>query len=248
MGHIRDFRDAKVMAKTLRQAMAERNVELSHSDCLELVAKQFGLASWNALAARIAATTPDEGALAIPEGWLLTNQTDERYYRGGLDPSAPGVALIESKFHRGSGIDLSGDQFAAFMQSIVADAYRGRRIRLSASFKTEDADLGSIWMRVDKAPGSVLRFDNMTTRKVDGPLKGTTGWTERSVILDVPDEASSIHYGFLLQGYGRVWARWLRLERVGADIAPTSGRCLAQPTNLDFSGTFSGAPRPDAQS
>jgi hypothetical protein len=235
MGNIRDFRDAKAMAKTLRQAMAERNVELTHSDCLELIAKQLGLANWNTLAARIEASEPEARSLAIPEGWFLTNQTDERYYRAGLDSSEHGVALIESKFDRGSGVDLSGDHFAAFMQSIVADAYRGRRMGLSASLRTENADLGSIWMRVDKAPGSVLRFDNMMTRKSDGPLRGTTAWTECRVILDVPEEASSIHYGFLLQGYGRVWARSLRLERVGSEIAPTSGRYLERPTNLDFS-------------
>jgi hypothetical protein len=62
-------------------------------------------------------------------------------------------------------------------------------------------------MRVDRAPGSAIRFDNMMTRKANGALKGTNGWTERSIVLEVPDEATSIHYGFFLQGYGRVWAK-----------------------------------------
>jgi uncharacterized glyoxalase superfamily protein PhnB len=53
---MRDFRDAKPMAKALRAALAERNVELSHSETLEIVARQFGLDDWNILAARIEAT------------------------------------------------------------------------------------------------------------------------------------------------------------------------------------------------
>lgn len=233
------FLDAKVMAKTLRQALAARNISLSHSDCLELVAQQFGLADWNTLAARIAVATTDERELVLPRGWLVTGHTELKNYRLGVDPAAPGIALIESRFGRDSGVDLSGDKYAVLMQSIVADAYRGRRAKLTASIKSEDADAGTIWMRIDRAPGSALRFDNMMTRNANGPLKGTKDWTERSIVLEVPDEATSIHYGFFLQGYGRVWARAFRLEDVSEDTETTagSGAYLPKPTNLDFSQT-----------
>jgi catechol 2,3-dioxygenase-like lactoylglutathione lyase family enzyme len=53
---MRDFRDAKLMAKSLREALRERNLELTHSQALELVASQFGYDNWNTLAAKIAAT------------------------------------------------------------------------------------------------------------------------------------------------------------------------------------------------
>lgn len=52
---MRDFRDAKTMAKALRHRLAERGLALSHSEALELVADQFGFDDWNVLAARIAA-------------------------------------------------------------------------------------------------------------------------------------------------------------------------------------------------
>lgn len=41
----------KTMAKALRKALAERHIDLSHSECLELVSRQFGFADWNMLAA-----------------------------------------------------------------------------------------------------------------------------------------------------------------------------------------------------
>jgi catechol 2,3-dioxygenase-like lactoylglutathione lyase family enzyme len=51
---MRTFRDAKVMAKALRaEARARREVDLSHSECLEIVARQFGFDNWNILAAKI---------------------------------------------------------------------------------------------------------------------------------------------------------------------------------------------------
>ncbi|WP_313197363.1 glyoxalase superfamily protein [Rhizobium sp.] len=57
---MRDFRDAKLMAKSLREALAEQNVEISHSGALELVSAQFGYDDWNVLAAKIEAAVPTE--------------------------------------------------------------------------------------------------------------------------------------------------------------------------------------------
>jgi hypothetical protein len=51
---MRDFRDAKAMAQTLRDALAAKGVSLTHSESLELVAKTLGFHDWNVLVARIA--------------------------------------------------------------------------------------------------------------------------------------------------------------------------------------------------
>lgn len=226
------------MAKALRQSLSARSIALSHSDCLEIVAQQFGLHDWNMLSARIEAATAGD-TLRLPRDWLMTNQTDQRYYRGGLDPKEPGTALVESRFTRGSGIDLTGDHFASLMQSVLADPFKSDRVELTASLRTEDADAASIWMRVDGSPGHVLRFDNMMKRKDDGALHGTRGWTSRSVVLDVPKDAISIHYGVLLQGYGRVWARSFKISAVGPEVPVTAQRhFLDRPSNLDFSDTI----------
>lgn len=54
---MRTYIQAKAMAKSLRTALAAKNVTLSHSECLELVAKQLGFAEWNMLAVKIALET-----------------------------------------------------------------------------------------------------------------------------------------------------------------------------------------------
>lgn len=43
---------SKSMAKNLRQALAERQIEIPYSFCLEVIAKQFGFANWNVLKAK----------------------------------------------------------------------------------------------------------------------------------------------------------------------------------------------------
>jgi catechol 2,3-dioxygenase-like lactoylglutathione lyase family enzyme len=59
---MRSFRDAKLMAKSLRETMAARQVPLSHSDTLEIVARQFGYDDWNVLAAKIGEAPPKKPA------------------------------------------------------------------------------------------------------------------------------------------------------------------------------------------
>ena len=50
---MRSFTDAKAMARSLRSALGDRQVELSHGECLDIVARQFGLDNWNVLSAKI---------------------------------------------------------------------------------------------------------------------------------------------------------------------------------------------------
>ena len=50
---MRDFRDAKGMARTLRDALKAKAVQTTHSECLELIAKAFGYDNWNILAAKV---------------------------------------------------------------------------------------------------------------------------------------------------------------------------------------------------
>jgi hypothetical protein len=71
------FMDAKLMAKLLRQALAERGIDVSHSDSLEVVARQFGVANWNILSAKIdAASGADDRVLA---GWSKSGTRTKNY-------------------------------------------------------------------------------------------------------------------------------------------------------------------------
>jgi uncharacterized glyoxalase superfamily protein PhnB len=58
---MRTFRDAKAMAKSLRETLGQRKVDISHSESLEIVAAQFALKDWNTLAAKIDATGSQAG-------------------------------------------------------------------------------------------------------------------------------------------------------------------------------------------
>jgi ATP-dependent Lon protease len=63
---MRDFRDAKAMAQTLREALNAKSISIPHSESQELIAKILGFRDWNVLAAKVQASQPtatESGAL-----------------------------------------------------------------------------------------------------------------------------------------------------------------------------------------
>ncbi|NCO41122.1 MAG: hypothetical protein COZ06_06600 [Armatimonadetes bacterium CG_4_10_14_3_um_filter_66_18] len=151
---------------------------------------------------------------AIPKGWHAAGSHPSEYWMG-VDPSVSDVAgssaTLKAKVAEASG-------FGTLMQMILANEYRGKRIRFSANVKGSDiGEWAGLWMRVD-AGGRSLQFDNMQDRAV----KGTTGWSRHDVVLDVPEESDAIAFGVLLSGTGQVWINAPCFEPVGEDVPTTS--------------------------
>jgi len=121
--------------------------------------------------------------------------------------------------------------FGTLMQTISAKDYAGKRVRLRAWVRSQDlSEWSGVWMRVDKGSASVA-FDNMQDR----PIKGTQSWGTCDVVLDVPQDATSISFGILLSGTGEVWMNNVAFEIVGNEV-PTTGSTSnqTQPANLKF--------------
>ena len=238
---MRDYRDAKAMATTLRHTLRGRQVDLSHGECLEIVAKQFGLKSWNVMADKLAPTMPlSSSRLSRPTGWWPSG-TRPDLYEMGIDPdmrqAGNKAAVIRSRYAE-EPLAYAAGVFATLMQSADAENHRGKRVALDVDLQCVDvAGAALIWFRVDKTPGQLIAFDNMETRNIDGPLKGSHDWTTRRIVLDVGCEATSLNYGFMLRGVGSVWAANIRLAEVGLHVAQTGtgSRKLDRPDNLDFS-------------
>jgi Glyoxalase superfamily protein/ClpX C4-type zinc finger len=70
---MRTLKDAKAMAKQLRHSLAARKVSLSHSECLEIVAKQFGFDDWNTLSAKVRVQS---GQAAMPDAASRTSRSE----------------------------------------------------------------------------------------------------------------------------------------------------------------------------
>jgi hypothetical protein len=166
---------------------------------------------------------------AVPTGWILAGSKPKSYEVGTDSQAAYNghpSAYLKAK-------EPVSDGFGTLMQEFRADKYAGKRLRFSAFVKSEGIQSwAGLWMRVDKEKDSVA-FDNMQDRAI----KGSTGWQKYEVVLDVPQDATGIFFGVLLDGAGTVWLNSAKFDVVGADVPTTGGKgskLLEEPTNLNF--------------
>lgn len=124
-------------------------------------------------------------------------------------------------------------------QTIDADNYKGKRVRLTGYLKTRNVDNWSgLYLRINgpkqklpdgKEKYTLIARDNMYNRS----LKGTNDFTRCELVLDVPDSADNIVYGAILTGPGQIWFDRMKLDVVDKNVPVTEGK-LTKPTNMNF--------------
>ena len=148
----------------------------------------------------------------LPAGWSRQASLEgDRACRAGIDLGLRegGRRLLTIDCER------NHDGYVSVTQTIAADDYRGKRMRLAARLKTDKVrGWTGLTMRVSGADQRVLSFDDMSTR----PLRGSQDWREVAVILDIDPAAASISFGLrIADGAGQVWMDAVRFEEVPAD-------------------------------
>lgn len=109
--------------------------------------------------------------------------------------------------------------FAEIHQQFSAEVFRGKRLKLTAFVKVNQAkEWGGLWMRVN-SPDGVVGFDNMADRAISG----SNDWKRYSIVLDVPSNATEVRMGCMLTGPGELWVTDFSLEPV-AKTVPTTGK------------------------
>jgi hypothetical protein len=165
----------------------------------------------------------------VVRGWFVAGSKPDEF-EVGIDAEhmheGQPSAFLKSK-------QSSVDGFGTLMQSIRAEQYKGKRVRLSGLVDSKEVvGWAGLWMRVDQGKNAVA-FDNMQGR----PIKGTTNWQQHDVVLDVPQDATGISFGILLAGTGKVWLSNTKFDVVGSDVPVTSPgerKIPDKPVNLEF--------------
>jgi hypothetical protein len=169
----------------------------------------------------------------IPKGWFKAGNMPASY-KFGIDnivfKSGNKSTVIES-------IDKNIDGFATIMQTCSASGFLGTKIKMTGYIKSENvADWAGMWLRVDSGTeGEFLSFDNMQDR----PIKGNSDWTKCEIILDVPAGSSTLNFGALISGTGKIWfdnISFQILSTLSKEVAKDLKEILVpeKPANLDF--------------
>ena len=177
----------------------------------------------------------------IPKGWYADGNNKENY---------------EVEIAKGEGMDGSNaatikckgeayDQFGSLVQESSPEKYLGKQVKMTAYVRSEDVkNWAGLWLRVDGAgKDEMLSFDNMQNRGITG----TTEWKKYEIILPVPESASRLAYGALLDGTGQIWFDNFAFEVVdnsdnppapessdGTNHSDKTKTVTKKPVNLDF--------------
>lgn len=90
---MRDFRDAKTMARSLREALAAKTISISHGESLEIVSRMFGTPDWNTLSALIKNSLGEDAAEVFAEETPASPPTPDDRARMLAEQQAPRAAV-----------------------------------------------------------------------------------------------------------------------------------------------------------
>ncbi len=185
-------------------------------------------------------------AQTLPADWRASGASPQKYSM----TMSPGAA-----FEGANGVTIESirpvnpnEDFGTIVQAVTAEPWRGQRVAMRAWIKTENADSGQMWLRIDAADRSLF-MDNMDSR----PIVGTNGWKQYETVMEVPQDAAYLVYGVFLVGGGRVDIDSVEFEAVPRTVKlsrniykpwqlrPPRGSVytppsvvLGMPSNLDF--------------
>ncbi|OUL59325.1 hypothetical protein [Pseudoalteromonas ulvae] len=153
---------------------------------------QLNLLSW----ADVHYSFPDE----VTNTWYFKN-VYAKEYESGFD--------VETKYQGNASAYIASktavidkNSFGLLMQSFDPIEYRGQRVKIAAFIKTEQVTTkAALWGRADTLLLPTASFDNMSDR----PIIGTTEWQPYAVVIDVPEDANNLSFGFYLVGTGKAW-------------------------------------------
>jgi hypothetical protein len=201
---MRDFRDAKAMARTLRKALAAKDLKISNSDSLELIAQAFGLRDWNTLSAMLSAELADPPRPAMPPPSPAPQQA---YRHGGFSDELEkalhrSVALADQSKHEYAGpehllLALADDHDAVAVLTACAIDIDGLKAGLADYL---DTGPGSIVVDHHKSAVPTAAFHRIIQRAViHVQSSGSTYVTGANVLVAIFSERESHAARFLLE-------------------------------------------------
>lgn len=159
-------------------------------------------------------------------GWLRAGSRPQNYE---MDTATTEGMIRPQGFRIQAKPDAERNYFGTLMRYAPAAPWRAKRVQLSARMKGENVDRLQLWLRADATRrGPVVAFYNMDDR----PVRGSSEWRRYTAVLDIPEEAEFLAFGFFVAGRGVGWAEDFHVEEVGREV-PVSRMPRREPVEWD---------------
>jgi Glyoxalase superfamily protein/Clp amino terminal domain, pathogenicity island component len=213
---MRDFRDAKAMAQTVRAALAAKGLKITISESLELIAKGFGAPDWNTLSAAIKAAGAEPDRSQRPASPPPADARPAREPPDAIPPAAGRVrfrATLEETLHRAVGLAVARKHELTTLEHLLlalindadaAEVMRACNVDLGALGKTLtafiDNELKSLAVSDGEDPAPTGGFQRVVQRAViHVQTSGRDEVTGANVLVAIFSERESAAAAFLRQ-------------------------------------------------
>ena len=163
-------------------------------------------------------------------GWSAADSNTQEYV-SGIDPTAAYLGRasgsIESLVPKPVGMGL-------LRQSIKADDYRDKRVRVSGYLKTDRLNGTAYFLMTIYSQQDQMIYINSHSINI------STDWQWIWFVLNVPANSDRLEYGLALRGEGQAWIDDVSIELVGDSVETSS----FETSPLQYGGAF-GASQPD---
>jgi hypothetical protein len=158
---------------------------------------------------------PEAAAPSPLEGWFVSGEA-HRAYTATVDSAVPHAGHASIVFHA---TGETAARYATYMTEFDAAAFRGRRVRASVWVRTDGVtSRGDFWVRAQPQGAAV---DAPGLAHGSQRLLPTADFTRYEVVVDVPPGTGRLELGLGIAGPGELWMDGVRVELVGAAVAPT---------------------------
>lgn len=150
-----------------------------------------------------------------------TRSGDPAWYKNG--DKAYAYDFITQNIEKEEVLHLRSNQervqgWGTIMQNISSKPFKGRKVKFTASVKTEDIKgWVGLWMRVaDSKTNEIYAYENM----IRHAIKDARDWKDYSITLEVDPDSDVISYGVLLNEAGKVWMKNVKVETHTGNVSP----------------------------
>jgi hypothetical protein len=163
---MRDYRDAKIMARMLREALAAKHHKITVGESLEMIARLFGVADWNTLSA------------------IIKNSEQVREPSGATGRGLRFARTTEQALHRTIGIAAEQGHSQATVEHLLLALIRDPDA--SAIMKAHAVDVAAMRKQLTCSIQTSVPSDSADSRTDPSPSPAFQRLVQRA-ILDVQE-------------------------------------------------------------
>lgn len=150
--------------------------------------------------------------------WFIPENADRQNYEIYADVNIVKSGTRSASLKSNSDVINSEGKGTFLMQTIKAENFLGRKVRIVLWLKSQNTEDCSSWLRVEGEGMKITAQSNLNKNM----LAGSFDWKRFEQVVNVPEGSQQITFGVGMRGKGQIWIDDIHFEEVGTNVPSTA--------------------------